>query len=29
MLMLLPQIVDELSEGFYFVTGVKKQREAE
>ena len=29
MLMLLPQMVDELSEGFYFVTGVKKQREAE
>ena len=29
MLMLLPQMVDELSEGFYFVTGVKVQKEAE
>ena len=25
MLMLLPQMVDELSEGYYFVTGVKAQ----
>jgi hypothetical protein len=29
MLMLLPQMVDELSEGYYFVTGVKAQREAD
>jgi hypothetical protein len=29
MLMLLPQMVDELNEGFYFVTGVKRQEEAE
>jgi len=28
-LMLLPQMVDELSEGYYFVTGVKAQGEAE
>jgi hypothetical protein len=27
MLMLLPQMVDELSEGYYFVTGVKRQEE--
>ena len=27
MLMLIPQMVDELSEGYYFVTGVKRQRE--
>jgi hypothetical protein len=25
MLMLLPQMVDELNEGYYFVTGVKRQ----
>lgn len=29
MLMLLPQMVDELNEGYYFVTGVKKQEEVE
>lgn len=29
MLILIPQIVDELSEGYYFVTGVKTQRESE
>ena len=29
MLMLLPQMVDELNEGYYFVTGVKAQREAD
>lgn len=29
MLMLLPQMVDELNEGYYFVTGVKAQSEAE
>jgi uncharacterized membrane protein YvbJ len=28
MLMLLPQMVDELNEGYYFVTGVKRQGEA-
>ncbi len=28
-LMLLPQMVDELSEGYLFVTGVKAQEEAE
>ena len=28
MLMLLPQMVDELNEGYYFVTGVKAQKEA-
>jgi hypothetical protein len=28
MLMLLPQMVDELSAGYYFVTGVKKQEES-
>jgi hypothetical protein len=27
MLMLLPQMVDELNEGYYFVTGVKAQKE--
>jgi hypothetical protein len=27
MLMLLPQMVDELNEGYYFVTGVNVQRE--
>ena len=27
-LMLLPQMVDELDEGYYFVTGVKGQKEA-
>jgi hypothetical protein len=27
MLMLLPQMVDELNEGYYFVTGVKRQEE--
>lgn len=27
MLMLIPQMVDELSEGYYFVTGVKTQSE--
>ena len=27
MLMLLPQMVDELSEGYYFVTGVKRQED--
>ena len=26
-LMLLPQMVDELNEGYYFVTGVKRQEE--
>jgi len=26
-LMLLPQMVDELNEGYYFVTGVKAQKE--
>jgi len=26
--MLLPQMVDELDEGYYFVTGVKGQKEA-
>ena len=29
MLMLLPQMVDELNEGYYFVTGVKAQNESE
>jgi hypothetical protein len=29
MLMLIPQMVDELNEGFYFVIGVKAQSEAE
>lgn len=29
MLMLLPQMVDELIEGYYFVTGVKAQKELE
>ncbi len=29
MLMLLPQMVDELNEGYYFVTGVKVQSEAD
>ena len=29
MLMLLPQMVDELNEGYYFVTGVKAQKEAD
>ncbi len=29
MLILIPQMVDELNEGYYFVTGVKKQKEAE
>ena len=29
MLILIPQIVDELSKGYYFVTGVKTQRESE
>lgn len=29
MLMLIPQMVDELNEGYYFVTGVKVQSEAE
>ena len=28
MLMLLPQMVDELSEGYYFVTGVKAQKDS-
>ena len=28
-LMLLPQMVDELSEGYYFVSGVKAQRESD
>ncbi|MBI5962734.1 MAG: hypothetical protein HY863_04610 [Chloroflexi bacterium] len=28
MQILIPQMVDELSEGYYFVTGVKAQREA-
>jgi hypothetical protein len=28
-LILLPQMVDELSEGYYFVTGVKAQSEAD
>ncbi|MBK8419567.1 hypothetical protein [Candidatus Villigracilis saccharophilus] len=28
-LVLLPQMVDELNEGYYFVTGVKAQRAAE
>ena len=28
-LVLLPQMVDELSEGYYFVTGVKKQNESD
>ena len=28
MLMLIPQMVDELSEGYYFVSGVKAQRES-
>ncbi len=28
-LMLLPQMVDELNEGYYFVTGVKAQKEAD
>ena len=28
MLMLLPQMVDELSEGYYFVTGVKGQKDS-
>ena len=27
-LMLLPQMVDELNEGYYFVTGVKVQRDS-
>jgi len=27
MLMLLPQMVDELNEGYYFVSGVKMQKE--
>ena len=29
MLVLLPQMVDELNEGYYFVTGVKAQSEAD
>ena len=29
MLILIPQMVDELNEGYYFVTGVKAQREAD
>ena len=29
MLMLLPQMVDELNEGYYFVTGVKRQEKAD
>ena len=28
MLILIPQMVDELDEGYYFVTGVKSQEEA-
>ena len=28
MLMLLPQMVDELGEGYYFVTGVKAQKDS-
>jgi hypothetical protein len=28
MLMLLPQMVDELNEGYYFVTGVKAQKDS-
>ena len=28
-LMLIPQMVDELNEGYYFVTGVKAQEETE
>ena len=29
MQILIPQMVDELSEGYYFVTGVKAQRESD
>jgi hypothetical protein len=29
LLILIPQMVDELSEGYYFVTGVKAQSEAD
>ena len=29
MQILIPQMVDELNEGYYFVTGVKAQREAD